>query len=304
MFQDNWLDTTSLIKKNKNTLMIQDLDGVCIPLVNNPLTRKINKSYVYNVKKLKDHFAVLTNGEHEGKRGVNRLVEKALNNKNHVISHQLYLPGLAAGGVEYQESNGITSTPGITKQEIEFLSIVPELMKTRLITRVKKIFPKLEKSEIVNEAETAILDNKYSPTINLNGFFKLCSKNDITIRKELQNILLTVMQEIFNLSITNGLKDSFFLHIAPNLGVENGTEILKYSTLDDIGTTDIQFMLKGAQKEAGLLVLINKFIESQYGKAPFGENFNVRNCSTDHNELIDLCISMSIDISIAPIISV
>ena len=41
--------------------------------------------------------------------------------------------------------------------------------------------------------------------------------------------------------------------------------------------TDIQFMLSGAVKEAGLLVQINKYIKERYGNSPFGENFNVRN---------------------------
>ena len=69
------------IINEKNFLIVQDLDGVCIPLVQDPLNREINKEYIKNVSKLSDNFSVLTCGEHEGRRGVNRLVEKALNSK-------------------------------------------------------------------------------------------------------------------------------------------------------------------------------------------------------------------------------
>ena len=69
------------ILNEENILIVQDLDGVCIPLVQDPLKREINKDYVKNVSRLRENFAVLTCGEHEGRRGVNRLVEKALNSK-------------------------------------------------------------------------------------------------------------------------------------------------------------------------------------------------------------------------------
>ena len=69
------------IINEKDILIVQDLDGVCIPLVQDPLKREINKEYVKDVSRLREKFAVLTCGEHEGRRGVNRLVEKALNSK-------------------------------------------------------------------------------------------------------------------------------------------------------------------------------------------------------------------------------
>ena len=67
-------------------LIVQDIDGVCIPLVQDPLKRVISKEYVKDVSKLKDKFSVLTCGEHEGRRGVNRLIEKALDSKYCFIS--------------------------------------------------------------------------------------------------------------------------------------------------------------------------------------------------------------------------
>jgi glucosylglycerol 3-phosphatase len=59
-------------------LIVQDLDGVCMPLVKDPLTRRLRADYVQAAAAMQNKFNVLTNGEHEGRRGVNRLVEKAL----------------------------------------------------------------------------------------------------------------------------------------------------------------------------------------------------------------------------------
>ena len=48
------------ILNEENILIVQDLDGVCIPLVQDPLKRKIDKEYVEDVSKLRDKFSVLT----------------------------------------------------------------------------------------------------------------------------------------------------------------------------------------------------------------------------------------------------
>ena len=71
----------STIINEKNILIVQDLDGVCIPLVQDPLKRVLDKEYINAVSKLKDNFSVLTCGEHDWRIGVNRLVEKALGSK-------------------------------------------------------------------------------------------------------------------------------------------------------------------------------------------------------------------------------
>ena len=62
-------------------LIVQDLDGVCMQLVRDPLTRQLDRSYVESAARLQGAFVVLTNGEHEGHRGVNRLVERALGHR-------------------------------------------------------------------------------------------------------------------------------------------------------------------------------------------------------------------------------
>ena len=64
---------------------------------------------------------------------------------------------------------------------------------------------------------------------------------------------------------------------------------MKNATQEEFGTTDIQFIIKGAIKEAGLLLLLNKYISNKTGIYPFGENFNVRNAPKTLNELVNLC---------------
>ena len=47
---------------SKNILIIQDIDGVCIPLVKDPMTRKLESKYIYAVKEFAEEFFVLTCG--------------------------------------------------------------------------------------------------------------------------------------------------------------------------------------------------------------------------------------------------
>ena len=116
--------------KCKDLLFVQDIDGVCIPLVSNPLDRKIDKSYVNEVAKLGHEFSVLTCGEHEGKRGVNRIIERAFESEQLPKEKGLYLPGLAACGVEYQDRFGNVETLGLTK--MKDYSLVKSLLKLKL----------------------------------------------------------------------------------------------------------------------------------------------------------------------------
>ena len=43
-------------------LIVQDLDGVCMPLVRDPLTRQLPPDYVQAASSLRGSFSVLTNG--------------------------------------------------------------------------------------------------------------------------------------------------------------------------------------------------------------------------------------------------
>tara|TARA_Y100001968_G_scaffold296090_1_gene303994 strand:- start:725 stop:1918 length:1194 start_codon:yes stop_codon:yes gene_type:complete len=281
-------EVINTIINQKNILIVQDLDGVCIPLVQDPLKREIKKEYVKAVSKLKDNFAVLTCGEHEGRRGVNRLIEKSLNSKTKAKEDGFYLPGLAACGVEFQDRFSNLSHPGLEENEIKFLERVPKIMRSMLTHELKEYFPNIS-NELRNRLiDVAVCDTRFTPTLNFNEIFSYV-KNDFKKVKYLQLIMLKIMNNLLEDSMHSGLNNSFCLHLMPNLGLKNGREIMKYATQNEFGTTDIQFIIKGAIKEAGLLFLLNKYISNKTGHYPFGENFNVRNAPKTLNKLVDLC---------------
>ena len=97
------------------------------------------------------------------------------------------------------------------------------------------------------------------------------------------------MDEFLAIAEVEGLGDSFFVHYAPNLGRdEQGLEIMRPATMEDSGTTDFQFMLKGAVKEAGVLFLLNYYYFSRTGEYPLGKDFNPRQVSFHHDDLLKL----------------
>ena len=269
-------------------LIVQDLDGVCMQLVKDPLTRQLDRSYVSAAAQLEGHFMVLTNGEHEGRRGVNRLVEAALGDCSKPQREGLYLPGLAAGGVQFQDRFGQLDHPGVSAEELAFLSAAPKRMEALLLERLPQVLPNCPSADIQHLANTAVLDTQVSPTINLNGVFERIP-TDVSGQRAVQTMLNDLMQQLLNEACVAGLRNSFFLHVAPNLGRDpSGFERLKPSTAGDVGSTDIQFMLTGSIKEAGLLVLINQHVARRHGTAPFGETFNVRTAPNDADELLQL----------------
>ena len=281
-------EVINTIINEQNILIVQDLDGVCIPLVQDPLQREINKEYVKDVSRLREKFAVLTCGEHEGKRGVNRLVEKALDSKTTAKENGFYLPGLAACGVEYQDRFSNLSYPGLKDNEINFLAEVPKMMRSMLTNELKKFLPNLSNEKRNKLIDVAVCDTRFTPTLNFNEIFSYV-KNDFQKVKDLQLIMGKIMNDLLEESKNFGLDNSFYLHLMPNLGIRDGREIMKYSTQNEFGTTDIQFIIKGAIKEAGLLFLLNIYIANKTGVYPFGENFNVRNAPKTHAQLIKLC---------------
>jgi len=276
------------IINEKDILIVQDLDGVCIPLVQDPLKREINKEYVESVSKLREKFSVLTCGEHDGRRGVNRLVEKALNSKTIAKENGFYLPGLAACGVEYQDRFSNLSHPGLKDNEINFLAKVPKMMSSMLTNELRKFLPNISNNFRDKLIDVAVCDTRFTPTLNFNEIFTYV-KNDFKKVKGLQLIMEKIMNNLLEDSKNAGLDNSFYLHLMPNLGLNEGREIMKYATNNDFGTTDIQFIIKGAIKEAGLLFLLNQYISNKTGVYPFGENFNVRHAPKTLNKLIDLC---------------
>ncbi len=120
----------------EDLLIVQDLDGVCMQLVKDPLTRRMDPGYVQAAAALRGNFVVLTNGEHEGRRGVNRLVEAALGDQVKPEREGVYLPGLAAGGVQFQDRFGQLSHPGVSEAEMAFLAAAPQRMEQLLLERL------------------------------------------------------------------------------------------------------------------------------------------------------------------------
>ena len=269
-------------------LIVQDLDGVCMQLVRDPLTRRLDRSYVESAARLQGAFAVLTNGEHEGHRGVNRLVERALGPSHSPVQEGLYLPGLAAGGVQLQDRFGTLSHPGVSSAEMDFLAAAPARMEQLLLEKLPEHLPDLPQSQLKALAQSAVLDTQVSPTINLNGAFALLP-GAVDAQRGLQLMLEQLMNQLASEAEIQALEGSFFLHVAPNLGrAADGSERIKPSAPGDVGTTDIQFMLTGSLKEAGLLVLLNQHIARRWGEAPFGESFNVRTAPHDQEGLLAL----------------
>jgi len=160
-------------------------------------------------------------------------------------------------------------------------------MRPKFRSIVKELFPKMDDDLINFHMKKSICDTRFSPTINFNSLFEISENNLIKIK--IQRYFEKMMNEIISIGESRGLKNSFFLHISPNLGAKNGIEILKESKNNDIGSTDIQLLLKGAQKDAGVLCLLNKFIGDKKGKKPFGEDFNFRDVPIEKNEKIAFC---------------
>ena len=272
----------------EDLLIVQDLDGVCMQLVKDPLTRSMDPGYVNAAADLRGSFVVLTNGEHEGRRGVNRLVEAALGDQVRPDQQGLYLPGLAAGGVQLQDRFGQLSHPGVSDAEMTFLAAAPQRMEQLLLERLPAELPGVSPEQLKTLAQQAVLDTQVSPTINLNGVFALVP-GDVPRQRRLQQMLADLMEQLLQEADAAGLEGSFFLHVAPNLGRDaDGRERAKPAAAGDVGTTDIQFMLTGSIKEAGLLVLINQHIARRHGVFPLGEGFNVRTAPRDHGALLQL----------------
>ena len=284
----NPIELERKISSYKNILFMQDIDGVCIPLVKDPMTRKLDSKYIYAANQLANEFFVLTCGEHEGLRGVNRIIERSI--ESNIIPREkgLYLPGLAACGVEYQNNYGEINYEGVSEDEIKFLSKVPDMIRPKFKEIVKQLFPNMDDNLISFHAKKSICDTRFSPTINFNSLFELV-KDDWQKRNIIQEKFKRMMNEIIDNAASINLSDSFFLHISPNLGSKNGIEILKDSSKNDIGSTDIQLLLKGAKKDAGVICLLNKYIGTISGVKPFGENFNFRDAPKSLSDKINFC---------------
>lgn len=282
-------DLLDELAAERNLLLVQDLDGVCMPLVRDPLTRQLELSTIQAVADLGDTVRVLTNGEHGGKRGVNRLVERAVPPGVDPAAEGLYLPGLAAGGVQLQSRYGVLSHPGVSQLELQFLQSVPARLRTSLIPLLEHTLPHSDPSLRAQLLDRIVLDNAVSPTLNINLLIEQLQGDTQQIQR-LQEQCLELFMNLLEQAEQEQLDGSFFVHLAPNLGLEGGRERLRPAAADRPGTTDFQFMLQGAIKEAGLLVLLNEHIRRCSGQAPLGDDFNVRSAPQQLDELTALCI--------------
>ena len=283
MNSDNQINARRLahtLANADNLLIIQDLDGVCMPLVRDPLTRRLDPAYLAATRTFDGHFFVLTNGEHAGSRGVNAIVDRT----GTAGSAAPYLPGLAAGGVQWQDRDGRISHPGTRDRELAFLARVPATLNAAL----SDFFAArgLADDATVRQAiHAAVLDNPASPTANLNPLLTLPGL-DVATLAVLQKAMAAVLDALLQEAASQGLGDAFFVHLAPNLGIdEDGRERIRLASPGDTGTSDFQFMLRGARKEAGVLVLLNRYLARRTGQAPLGEDFNVRSAPDSHAAL-------------------
>ncbi|WP_017306113.1 glucosylglycerol 3-phosphatase [Spirulina subsalsa] len=280
----------NLLTEIENVLIIQDLDGVCMGLVQDPLNRVIDLDYVKATQQLDGHFYVLTNGEHIGKRGVNGIVERAAGGVEIAQAQGLYLPGLAAGGVQWQDRKGHIDHPGVSEAELQFLAAVPQRIQACLKAFANQYLGAFNPERVAGAIEASVLDNVASPTANLNTFYGLLrEQNQELLYGTLQQAIAHLMTELLQEATTQGLSDSFFVHYAPNLGRdEQGLERLKPFASGDSGTTDFQFMLTGGVKEAGVVALLNRYYGQRTGTYPLGESFSVRTAPQTLEGLLDL----------------
>lgn len=279
------LDT---LARARDLLVIQDLDGVCMDLVHDPLTRRLERDYLQAARQLDGAFYVLTNGEHIGPRGVNALVEQAFGDAAHPRAHGGYLPGLAAGGVQLQDRYGTVSHPGVSEAELAFLREVPVRARRFLAAHLAGAPFHLEPHVIATLSGAAVLDNPASPTLNLNVLHHHLADRP-GLYAQLQDDVAGFMRALLQEAAREGLDQAFFVHYAPNLGRDaHGDEVLKPAEGDSAGTTDFQFMLTGAVKEVGVLVILNHYFHQRTGQWPLGEGFNARQAPRDHDALLAL----------------
>ncbi|NKF24492.1 glucosylglycerol 3-phosphatase [Solimonas marina] len=271
----------------ENLLIIQDLDGVCMDLVRDPLTRRIDRAYVEAARALDGHFYVLTNGEHIGSRGVNDIVAQVFETPEHAADQGFYLPGLAAGGVQLQDRHGSVSHPGVSDAELGFLAAIPDRARQLLATTLTELHG-VDASDAHALAEACVLDNLASPTLNLNVLHHYFEREPQRYRA-LQQTARDFMAALMADAAERGLGDAFFVHYAPNAGRDaNGEERIRVADQTHAGTTDFQFMLKGAVKEVGVLVILNHYYFRRTGRYPLGEHFNAREAPHEAQALLDL----------------
>lgn len=297
----DYAQLTQQLTQAEDFLIIQDLDGVCMQLVADPLTRTLDPTYLAATQRLDQHFFVLTNGEHIGPRGINAIIERQLEADVH--TERCYLPGLAAGGVQWQDRSGAVSHPGVTDAEMAFLARLPQRFEAFLRNALKQCDPALATAAIDQCVQSAVLDNPVSPTLNLNAAYALLQERPHSYL-ELQRQTEAFTRQLLAEARQQGLGDSFFLHLAPNRGHHDGLEQLAPGSTESAGTTDFQIMLSGAIKEAGVLYLLNHAVYQRHGRYPLGADFTVRSAPANLDALIELAAEAFRDTALPTLVGV
>jgi len=302
----------SCLSGTENLLVIQDLDGVCMPLVNDPLNRVIDPAYLEAAALLDGHFFVLTNGEHVGKRGLQTITERALSGlaqggqsvQEAIAAKGLYLPGLAAGGVQWQDRQGNVSHPGVGQAELDFLAQVPLQIEQVLSDFLAARCQSWSTEERSHAVQASVLDNVASPTANLNSLHALFLEKGepVELFVQLQQHMVSLMENLLKSATEKGLSDQFFVHYAPNLGRDGFVhEVVWFADSQTAGTTDFQFMLRGAVKEAGVLALLNHYFFERTGHYPLGVDFNARQAPRSLDDMLKL-VQQNFDPAAMPLI--
>ena len=182
--------------------------------------------------------------------------------------------------MQWQTRAGQISHPGVSEAELAFLAAVPDQMADCLHRFFRRYSTILAGPTLEQAIQASVLDNMASPTANLNTFYSLLSDHR-SLYIDLQYAMQTLMEGLLREAARQGLADSFFAHYAPNHGRgPDGKEIFWFGQGDESGTTDFQFMLRGAIKEAGVLALLNRYYAARTGEFPLGEDFSVRQAPT------------------------
>ncbi|MEO1622781.1 MAG: glucosylglycerol 3-phosphatase, partial [Cyanobacteria bacterium J06632_3] len=213
--------------------------------------------------------------------------------KEAVAAEGLYLPGLAAGGVQWQDRQGNVTHPGVGQAELDFLAQVPSQIEQVLDDFLSAHCSTWSDNERSQAVKASVLDNVASPTANLNSLHALflAKGESVDLFVQLQQKMVSLMENLLKSATAKDLSDQFFVHYAPNLGRDGFMqEVVWFADEQTAGTTDFQFMLRGAVKEAGVLALLNHYFFERTGHYPLGVDFNARQAPRSLEDMLKLAM--------------
>ncbi|MEL6328003.1 MAG: glucosylglycerol 3-phosphatase, partial [Cyanobacteria bacterium J06626_23] len=158
--------------------------------------------------------------------------------------------------------------------------------------------PEMTAEQMQDCIQSSVLDNEASPTANLNTCYEVLQ--DGGLYQQLQQRMVALVDELLASANAQELYGSFFVHYAPNLGRDgSGKEVVWWADDKTSGTTDFQFMLRGAIKEAGVLTLLNRYYFDKTGRYPLGVSFSAREAPRTMADMVAL-VKQSFDPALMP----